>query len=64
MESQPQNPEFRNNPENFHPWKYSISDSMVNVQKYQTLFLFSNKMLVIRTGIHKMLVRTANREDP
>ena len=22
MESQPQNPVFRNNPENFHPWKY------------------------------------------
>ena len=22
MESQPQNPEFRINPENFHPWKY------------------------------------------
>ena len=22
MESQPQNPEFRNNPENFHPWPY------------------------------------------
>ena len=20
MECQPQNPEFRNNPENFHPW--------------------------------------------
>ena len=20
MESQPQNPELRNNPENFHPW--------------------------------------------
>ena len=20
MKSQPQNPEFRNNPENFHPW--------------------------------------------
>ena len=20
MESQPKNPEFRNNPENFHPW--------------------------------------------
>ena len=28
------------------------------------LFLFSNKMLVIRAGIHKMLVRIANREDP
>ena len=23
MESQPQNPELRNNPENFHPWIYS-----------------------------------------
>ena len=23
MESQPQNPEFRNNPENFHPWLYN-----------------------------------------
>ena len=28
------------------------------------LFLFSNKMLVFRAGIHKMLVRIANREDP
>ena len=27
-------------------------------------FLFTNKMLVIRTGINKMLVRIANREDP
>ena len=26
MESQPQNPEFRNNPENFHPWhRHQIS---------------------------------------
>ena len=28
------------------------------------LFLFSNKLLVIKAGIHKMLVRIANREDP
>ena len=28
------------------------------------LFLFSNKMLVFRAGIHKMLVGIANREDP
>ena len=28
------------------------------------LFLFSNKMLVVRAGVHKMLVRIANREDP
>ena len=28
------------------------------------LFLFSTKMLVIMAGIHNMLVRIANREDP
>ena len=28
------------------------------------LFLFLNKMFVIRAGIHKMLVTIANREDP
>ena len=28
------------------------------------LLLFSIKMLVIRTGIHKIIVRVANREDP
>ena len=27
-------------------------------------FLFSKKIWVIRDGIHKMLVRIANREDP
>ena len=38
--------------------------TMPNVLKLCTfLFLFSNKMLVIRAGIHKMLVRLANRED-
>ena len=38
----------------------------VNVLKFQHFFLllFSNKMLVIKGRIHKMLVRTANREDP
>ena len=25
---------------------------------------FANKMLVIRAGIHKMLAKMANREDP
>ena len=28
------------------------------------LFLFSNKIMVTRTGIHKMLVGIAKREDP
>ena len=35
--------------------------------KIQTLFAFltfSNKVLVISHGIHKMLIRIANREDP
>ena len=37
---------------------------IVNVLKFRTLiFLFSNKMLVFRAGMHKILVRIANRED-
>ena len=31
---------------------------------YTFLYLFSNKLFIIRAGIHKMLLRTANREDP
>ena len=27
MESKPQNPEFRINPENFHPWRYIVGKS-------------------------------------
>ena len=39
---------------------------MVNVQKFQNTFLFllPTNMLVIKAGIHKMLFRIANREDP
>ena len=33
-----------------------------NVLKF--LILISNKMLVIKAGVHKMLLRMANREDP
>ena len=38
----------------------------VNVLKFRKLFLvlLSNKVLISRAGIHKMLVRIANREDP
>ena len=28
------------------------------------VFLLSNKMMVIKVGIHKMRVRITNREDP
>ena len=39
--------------------KYSKRSKILNT----FLFLFSNKMLVFRAGIHKLLVRIANRED-
>ena len=35
MESQPQNPEFRNNPENFHPCQNSIPSFKTNVDPDQ-----------------------------
>ena len=38
---------------------------MVNALKFQTLlFLISTKILVTRAGIHKILVRLADMEDP
>ena len=39
---------------------------MVNVLKLLTLFSFCSqiKMFLFRAGIHKKLVRIANREDP
>ena len=37
----------------------------VNVLKFQTLFTFCfQRKCVIRAGIHKILLRIANREDP
>ena len=49
MESQPQNPEFRNNPENFHPWAYSKLSKISNTFLFR---FFKNKMLVTRAGTH------------
>ena len=37
--------------------KYSKTSSTI-------LVLFSNKMLVVKAGFRKMLLRVANREDP
>ena len=44
---------------------YNLQDIYGKYSKILNTFLvlFSNKMLVIRAGIHKMLVRKANRED-
>ena len=38
----------------------------INIQKLLTFFSFRSqkKILVIRAGTHKMLVRIANRKDP
>ena len=45
--------------------KHSTTALQVNVITFQTLYsLFSAKMLVVRAGIHKMLVRIANRQYP
>ena len=41
---------------------YGKCSNITNTIKF--LFLFSTKWLVIMTGIHKMLVGLANREDP
>ena len=32
MESLPQNPEFRNNPENFHPWWQQTLNNTTNLK--------------------------------
>ena len=45
------------------PLKYTeVIKITANVLKFRTLF--SNKMLVFRTEIHKLLVSIANSEDP
>ena len=41
-------------------FKINIHSKITNI----FLFLFSNKILVIRTGIHKMLSRMVNEKDP
>ena len=45
---------------------YEKTNYTVYVLNFQTLllFLFSNEMLVLRAGSHKMLVRIVNRLDP
>ena len=47
MESQPQNPEFRNNPENFHPCMTELSHIKKDSVVIQGLFL-ADFIVVIR----------------
>ena len=43
-------------------WLYRYSKVFFKIS-YTLLFLFSNKMLVIRAEFHKALNKIANRED-
>ena len=45
MESQPQNPEFKNNPENFHPWSY-LDDVVKQVRIQKLQYSLSRVMLM------------------
>ena len=46
MESQPQNPEFRNNPENLHPWhRHQITFKVYNRVKGTKLHARIQKVL-------------------
>ena len=61
MESQPQNPEFRNNPENFHPCineifsYYSTASYFVSTQKnhLSEVILLSNQNPCLNPWIRK-----------
>ena len=57
MESQPQNPEFRNNPENFHPGLY---DNFMRITAF-TLKSFSNFGFSFSTS---MIGSTDNQKCP
>ena len=59
MESQPQNPEFRINPQNFHPWTVNYPRCIVSTQMkdslvykglplWQRLFAKTKSMLRVR----------------
>ena len=50
MESQPQNPEFRNNPENFHPC-ICLSIRVVGMIRYM-ITSRSTAMVMLRRSVH------------
>ena len=58
VESQPQNPEFRNNPENFHPCSFLVSDmrnlcktTHLKVTMHLGLFLWKVSLKILNSGI-------------
>ena len=66
MESQPQNPEFRNNPENFHPCILTIirrinttseSSKAIQLIIFQHFSLYELKVALLRSG-YGLIVNT------
>ena len=51
MESQPQNPEFRNNPENLHPYDSTFQNICKNQKA--TLAIKNGRLSAIIIGIYK-----------
>ena len=49
MESRPQNPEFRINPENFHPWIFEHTKLMIKVIDKKIITILLSKLWVIWT---------------
>ena len=58
MESQPQNPEFRNNPENFHPCISYIS-VLILIKLFQavhTMYIYLIKYVLNQTNVKRRCV--------
>ena len=63
VESQPQNPEFRNNPEKFHPMRNVINQLLyilvsaslqIGVPNWKFIFLFLNQTFVVGTQNNRL----------
>ena len=62
MESQPQNPEFRNKPENIHPWRRFIIAPKTNIKTEgsENILNFCSKILFISSMTQsRTLVKSA-----
>ena len=58
MESQPQNPKFRNNPENFHPWAHCIKPDrriQYNAIQYKISLATKHSAMLIANKVFKCI---------
>ena len=58
MESQPQNPEFRNNPENFHPCIERADRVLMRMTGYWLIYRFSLTLLTCIIAYLRTLVKS------